>query len=162
MEPSRSPGSRQDPEHPELDTGPNRSYECTFCKRGFSTAQALGGHMNIHRKDRARLRQPPVQEDESMGSSRHPSMTTGGTIGRGESQMSYSPKYYHGAASVRPAMIDTGKPPQLRLFSEIREEGSSGARARSSGEPEGTQEGSRNPAAEEEKLDLELRLGPDP
>ncbi|KAG1362548.1 zinc finger protein 5-like [Cocos nucifera] len=30
-------------------------YECTFCKRGFTTAQALGGHMNIHRKDRARM-----------------------------------------------------------------------------------------------------------
>ncbi|KVH94330.1 transcriptional regulator SUPERMAN-like [Cynara cardunculus var. scolymus] len=31
-----------------------RSYECVFCKRGFTTAQALGGHMNIHRKDRAK------------------------------------------------------------------------------------------------------------
>lgn len=30
-------------------------YECMFCKRGFTTAQALGGHMNIHRKDRARM-----------------------------------------------------------------------------------------------------------
>ncbi|OAY79787.1 Transcriptional regulator TAC1 [Ananas comosus] len=29
-------------------------YECVFCKRGFSNAQALGGHMNIHRKDRAK------------------------------------------------------------------------------------------------------------
>ncbi|KAL0390931.1 UNVERIFIED_CONTAM: Transcriptional regulator TAC1 [Sesamum calycinum] len=27
-------------------------YECVFCKRGFNTAQALGGHMNIHRRDR--------------------------------------------------------------------------------------------------------------
>lgn len=39
----------------EIDTGlSGRSYECIFCKRGFSTAQALGGHMNIHRKDKAR------------------------------------------------------------------------------------------------------------
>ncbi|XP_058746327.1 transcriptional regulator SUPERMAN-like [Vicia villosa] len=35
------------------DMGIGRSYECVFCKRGFTTAQALGGHMNIHRKDRA-------------------------------------------------------------------------------------------------------------
>ncbi|XVE65886.1 hypothetical protein DITRI_Ditri08aG0035400 [Diplodiscus trichospermus] len=35
-----------------------RSYECTFCKRGFTNAQALGGHMNIHRKDRAKAKQP--------------------------------------------------------------------------------------------------------
>ncbi|RDX57801.1 Transcriptional regulator TAC1, partial [Mucuna pruriens] len=34
-----------------------RSYECNFCKRGFSNAQALGGHMNLHRKDKAKLKQ---------------------------------------------------------------------------------------------------------
>lgn len=36
-----------------------RSYECTYCKRGFTNAQALGGHMNIHRKDRAKAKQQP-------------------------------------------------------------------------------------------------------
>uniref|UniRef100_A0A1D1YC70 Transcriptional regulator TAC1 n=1 Tax=Anthurium amnicola TaxID=1678845 RepID=A0A1D1YC70_9ARAE len=41
------------------DAGTGRPYECMFCRRGFSTAQALGGHMNIHRRDRARIRQPP-------------------------------------------------------------------------------------------------------
>ncbi|CAK9166298.1 unnamed protein product [Ilex paraguariensis] len=42
------------------EQGPNpqaRTYECTFCKRGFSNAQALGGHMNIHRKDKAKIKQ---------------------------------------------------------------------------------------------------------
>ncbi|KVH94659.1 transcriptional regulator TAC1-like [Cynara cardunculus var. scolymus] len=34
-----------------------RSYECTFCKRGFTNAQALGGHMNIHRKHKAKLKE---------------------------------------------------------------------------------------------------------
>ncbi|GFS39196.1 C2H2 and C2HC zinc fingers superfamily protein [Actinidia rufa] len=37
--------------------GQARSYECNFCKRGFSNAQALGGHMNIHRKDKTKLKQ---------------------------------------------------------------------------------------------------------
>ncbi|KAD4178155.1 hypothetical protein E3N88_26746 [Mikania micrantha] len=37
--------------------GLGRSYECTFCKRGFTNAQALGGHMNIHRKDKAKAKQ---------------------------------------------------------------------------------------------------------
>lgn len=32
--------------------GVDRSYECVFCKGGFNTAQALGGHMNIHRKEK--------------------------------------------------------------------------------------------------------------
>lgn len=35
---------------------PPRSYPCSFCKREFRSAQALGGHMNVHRRDRARLR----------------------------------------------------------------------------------------------------------
>ncbi|KAG6535894.1 hypothetical protein ZIOFF_000925 [Zingiber officinale] len=34
----------------------SRSFDCTFCKRGFSNAQALGGHMNLHRRDKARLK----------------------------------------------------------------------------------------------------------
>lgn len=41
------------------DQGKKRSYECTFCKRGFTNAQALGGHMNIHRKDRAKSNKKP-------------------------------------------------------------------------------------------------------
>ncbi|XP_021752456.1 transcriptional regulator SUPERMAN-like [Chenopodium quinoa] len=38
-------------------TWPPRSYRCSFCKREFRSAQALGGHMNVHRRDRAQLRQ---------------------------------------------------------------------------------------------------------
>lgn len=36
---------------------PPRSYSCSFCRREFRSAQALGGHMNIHRRERARLKQ---------------------------------------------------------------------------------------------------------
>ncbi|KAL7113061.1 hypothetical protein ACP275_04G039800 [Erythranthe tilingii] len=41
---------------------PQRNYRCSFCKKEFKSAQALGGHMNVHRRDRARLRQlsPPL------------------------------------------------------------------------------------------------------
>ncbi|KAL5991768.1 hypothetical protein ACLOJK_012679 [Asimina triloba] len=38
---------------------PPRSYTCSFCRREFRSAQALGGHMNVHRRDRARLKQSP-------------------------------------------------------------------------------------------------------
>ncbi|XP_020591238.1 zinc finger protein 10-like [Phalaenopsis equestris] len=52
------------------DTGIHRSYLCIFCKRGFCTAQALGGHMNIHRKDRANiLRQKELKEKYSYNPS---------------------------------------------------------------------------------------------
>ncbi|KAF5446861.1 hypothetical protein F2P56_032459 [Juglans regia] len=49
-----------------------RSYDCTFCKRGFSNAQALGGHMNIHRKEKAKLKR---FANESQPSSNIPRVT---------------------------------------------------------------------------------------
>ncbi|KAM3412559.1 hypothetical protein ACQJBY_003964 [Aegilops geniculata] len=35
---------------------PSSSYTCGYCKREFRSAQALGGHMNVHRRERARIR----------------------------------------------------------------------------------------------------------
>ncbi|KAE8733023.1 Plastid transcriptionally active 16 [Hibiscus syriacus] len=46
-----------------------RSYDCTFCKRGFSNAQALGGHMNIHRRHKAKLKQPSPTHENALQSS---------------------------------------------------------------------------------------------
>ncbi|KAG5246309.1 zinc finger family protein [Salix suchowensis] len=46
-------------EHSIHFSWPQRNYPCSFCKRQFSSAQALGGHMNVHRRDRAKLRQLP-------------------------------------------------------------------------------------------------------
>ncbi|XP_076943778.1 uncharacterized protein LOC143614143 [Bidens hawaiensis] len=55
----------------QVDVGPGiRSYECVFCRRGFTTAQALGGHMNIHRKDRAKSR-PSYLSNNNMNSTKH-------------------------------------------------------------------------------------------
>ncbi|XP_045815591.1 probable transcriptional regulator RABBIT EARS [Trifolium pratense] len=52
-------------------TWPPRSYSCTFCRREFRSAQALGGHMNVHRRDRARLHQnqPPLNSSHHHPSS---------------------------------------------------------------------------------------------
>ncbi|XP_028765515.1 transcriptional regulator SUPERMAN-like [Neltuma alba] len=50
-------------EHSWASSWPARNYACSFCKREFRSAQALGGHMNVHRRDRARLRSgiiPPL------------------------------------------------------------------------------------------------------
>ncbi|KAJ0103411.1 hypothetical protein Patl1_06441 [Pistacia atlantica] len=43
---------------------PPRSYSCSFCKREFKSAQALGGHMNVHRRDRARLKHSLTLDSE--------------------------------------------------------------------------------------------------
>ncbi|KAL5985391.1 transcriptional regulator [Asimina triloba] len=56
-------------------TWPPRSYTCAFCRREFRSAQALGGHMNVHRRDRARLHQssPPGSDSPAPSSYSCPS-----------------------------------------------------------------------------------------
>ncbi|KAG6434356.1 hypothetical protein SASPL_105986 [Salvia splendens] len=50
-----------------------KSFRCSFCDRGFSNAQALGGHMNIHRKDRAKLKDFSDENFLSLDISKNPS-----------------------------------------------------------------------------------------
>ncbi|KAL6980584.1 hypothetical protein U1Q18_022225 [Sarracenia purpurea var. burkii] len=52
---------------------PPRSYSCSFCRREFRSAQALGGHMNVHRKDRARLKQSLTPKNQDLPSPNSPS-----------------------------------------------------------------------------------------
>ncbi|KAI3494794.1 hypothetical protein L1887_40406 [Cichorium endivia] len=59
----------QDTRNDMVTTWPPQSYTCTFCKREFRSAQALGGHMNVHRRDRARLHQAPPNLRNSIFSS---------------------------------------------------------------------------------------------
>lgn len=68
---------------------PPRAYPCSFCRREFRSAQALGGHMNVHRRDRARLRQSsppppfrathniPLQSSSIIYKSQHEYSSTG-------------------------------------------------------------------------------------
>ncbi|XP_051130560.1 zinc finger protein 11-like [Andrographis paniculata] len=50
---------------------PPRSYSCSFCRREFRSAQALGGHMNVHRRDRARLKQSSSSSSSPVLESDH-------------------------------------------------------------------------------------------
>ncbi|KEH21929.1 putative transcription factor C2H2 family [Medicago truncatula] len=45
--------------------GDSRSFSCTYCKAKFSTAQALGGHQNAHRKERAFEKQCQQRYDQN-------------------------------------------------------------------------------------------------
>ncbi|KAF8041621.1 hypothetical protein BT93_A0274 [Corymbia citriodora subsp. variegata] len=61
-------------------TWPPRSYTCSFCRREFRSAQALGGHMNVHRRDRAKLHQsqfqPSANQNSPFASCSSPSSST--------------------------------------------------------------------------------------
>ncbi|KAJ3689106.1 hypothetical protein LUZ61_018270 [Rhynchospora tenuis] len=53
-------------DHQDKDDKESKTlYNCTYCKRGFTTAQALGGHMNIHRKDRAKMQISTTSSEET-------------------------------------------------------------------------------------------------
>ncbi|WOL07424.1 transcriptional regulator SUPERMAN-like [Canna indica] len=64
---------------------PPRSYSCSFCKREFKSAQALGGHMNVHRRDKARLRHspppPPLPCDLNLNPNPNPTLLGVGKAG---------------------------------------------------------------------------------
>ncbi|QHO27434.1 Putative transcriptional regulator RABBIT EARS [Arachis hypogaea] len=69
-------------------TWPPRSYTCNFCHRHFTSAQALGGHMNVHRRDRARLK----QSSSSLGEDNQQNAITGSyssSIKRGQQKNNF-------------------------------------------------------------------------
>ncbi|XP_077223419.1 transcriptional regulator TAC1-like [Tasmannia lanceolata] len=148
------------------DTGTGRFYECTFCKRGFSTAQALGGHMNIHRRDRARIRDQTIpsvtnKPDEDLSNSvffsqfqKYPQFPSPVL----ENPRNY-PMYFPGSASGSsqtqglPSNNPTVKKPwPLSLFEDELD-------VQSSAQVDREEKGKEGKDCE---LDLELRLGPEP
>ncbi|KAF5186361.1 Transcriptional regulator tac1 [Thalictrum thalictroides] len=149
-----------------------RSYECTFCKRGFSNAQALGGHMNIHRKDRAKLKQTLVLNKLTLDITKknlsYPSVSSSK---ENKSVLEYIedrnctlkwPWIVPRDLDVMVATEDNyvGELRQLELF--VESPSSSEDRklsSRSSGFEEMVMQSSHGTTS---ALDLELRLGPEP
>ncbi|OEL35887.1 hypothetical protein BAE44_0003094 [Dichanthelium oligosanthes] len=167
---------------PALAASPRPYYECVFCKRGFTTAQALGGHMNIHRRDRAKpARDSPAgitsvsRNVECYNKYRHlasypPAQSAPIPVGAGSSFGMYYVS--SGAAAAGAARLDAEggspssvSPRELSLFAEANRDqdlhlglGRHGHIGDGSRTPEGASE--RQQAGEPEReLDLELRLG---
>lgn len=168
---------------PAPAASPRPYYECAFCKRGFTTAQALGGHMNIHRRDRAKpTRDSPSvitmvsRNVECYNNYRHllgpspPAQSTPIPIGAGGS----FGMYYTSSGAAAGARLDAEggnpnsvSPRELSLFGDANRDqdlhlglGSHAHICDGSRPPEGPER--QEYGESERELDLELRLGRHP
>ncbi|CAI9297311.1 unnamed protein product [Lactuca saligna] len=131
----------------QMDLQNGRSYECMYCKHGFTTAQALGGHMNVHRKDRAKSRSNPSKSNTRP---HQPCLITREFMSRS------TPIIYdnnHGKHKNPNGLIITSSTRE-----EMRLSLSLSLQFGLSHEGESIQEGNEA----DDELDLELRLGYDP
>ncbi|KAF8779511.1 hypothetical protein HU200_002564 [Digitaria exilis] len=153
-------GDEDEDDHDD-DEGTRQPYKCTFCRRGFPTAQALGGHMNVHRRHRGRssATAPIAAAAAHQGSSsccyeQHPSTAV---VAFGQT---------HPATAT--SLSERKRPYELHLFGRDDCAAAGGGRrgnkegdvrrdrcyARDDGDCGGDHGGG------EAELDLELRLGP--
>ena len=84
------------------------SYTCNFCNRQFRSAQALGGHMNVHRKDRARLRLLPSSFSDCHHNL-HPNSNPTNPNFTSSSPSSSSAKFLPSSSSPSSASMDEEK-----------------------------------------------------
>ncbi|KAI3773025.1 hypothetical protein L6452_04222 [Arctium lappa] len=131
---------------PELQN--ERSYECMYCKHGFTTAQALGGHMNIHRKDRAKSHRSNPSNNKSLGTKLYePCLITRCTqVHNHQEKRTHEFMSRSSPGSTRPSREGIRLRLSLSLQFGWSDEEEESIRVRN----------------EEDELDLELRLGHDP
>lgn len=136
---------------------PPKSYECNFCKRGFSNAQALGGHMNIHRKDKAKLKQQSSNQTQPSLEVHHQKNPELEEQNKPNLNLKYHHQQDHVLLHMRQLPLFAESPissgeaqilPQAQIQGEVQVVTSEGALLSGQGSSS--------------DLDLELRLGPEP
>ncbi|XP_058762662.1 transcriptional regulator TAC1-like [Vicia villosa] len=147
-----------------------RSYECNFCKRGFSNAQALGGHMNIHRKDKAKLKQQSLNMEANSSDVQEvnklvlPNLNSSIVLSQSQQQ---DQQHHVPSRDINEALM-TQLRQQLPFFSESPTKSEMQKPQPSQGETTtaatSTTEEALLLSGEDSsmELDLELRLGPEP
>lgn len=140
--------------------GHAKSYRCTFCKRGFSNAQALGGHMNIHRRDRAKLKEFSSLDILSLDIKRMDSADS--PLASAKQNMPKTSIIASGEVDSAVEPNENSKTVQgLALFTEeplvINDEGENSHFGENMESSQEVTDGST-----QAEVDLELRLGPEP
>ncbi|KAM7525415.1 hypothetical protein LguiA_015317 [Lonicera macranthoides] len=161
-------------------TWPPRSYTCTFCRREFRSAQALGGHMNVHRRDRARLHQAPGSTSSVSPSTSTLLIPTQEIVSNGGLCLLYSipnpngifcPTTTNGCMQTPTTLLSTSPfsstnynltsstHPSIDFPVAPHKHNSSGSHSNNTTEPSPCSSNDNNHESAIEELDLELRLG---
>ncbi|KAL5712202.1 hypothetical protein ACHQM5_014397 [Ranunculus cassubicifolius] len=164
-------GDKDGGDNKQDDVATSRYYECVFCKQGFTTAQALGGHMNIHRRERARNKQPTVPvvvSSESMEDYLRPAVTVRPVSAHhlpyysqaqetppSSYQMYLPPSTSSNIRHPHPRYVTDHPPRSLPLFEEQSPYANLTLQI-------GSKEEEKMSYGEDDEVDLELRLGHDP
>ncbi|OMO66396.1 hypothetical protein CCACVL1_21179 [Corchorus capsularis] len=138
-------------------SGQPKSYTCSFCQKGFSNAQALGGHMNIHRRDRAKLRESS-EENNMLSLDDHNSQVDSEIIVLESSEDKSSSS---NAKRSSPSKISR----EEYIYDGVSSSSASPARNKDAVKTlsvENYEDSSLLPMNKNIELDLELRLGPEP
>ncbi|PIN02156.1 hypothetical protein CDL12_25333 [Handroanthus impetiginosus] len=146
----------------EDSSGVGRSYECNFCKRGFTNAQALGGHMNIHRKDKAKVKakHKNLQEEPSNVHNIKPNENYAGSLRYLPDQTNY---YRPPSGQVNYQVYLPSSSPSFQTGNYFSVEGTGvdpNLSLRIGISPPVEDEDTNH--VKENEVDLELRLGHDP
>ncbi|XP_027345184.1 zinc finger protein 2-like [Abrus precatorius] len=148
------PASENPTDHGEEQAGASqvtsKSYECNFCKRGFSNAQALGGHMNIHRKDKAKLKQQQFPNQTQTSLDKVPSLDQANSV-----EDRSKPNWNLNVSQQEHGSSRATHTRQLPLFAE----------SPTNSETQESQDEERTLLPSQDfssGVDLELRLGPEP